>query len=187
MTTKPIYLKSVPWHHYVASAVAATLFTLGVLVVTRLLIGDMPGLPGVAPPQVAATRAYMMSPSLPLILHLATVLPAIPLGIFILLRRKGDRLHKILGRVWMGLMLFTAVDTLFIHSINHSDTFFGLSPIHFFSFLTIWSVPYSVFNAMRGNIEAHRRSVTGLFIGGLVVAGLFAFLPGRFMWLWVFG
>jgi uncharacterized membrane protein len=183
---RPIDLKAVPWHHYAASAVASVLLTLAIIVVTRLIIGDVPFGPGHAEVD-AGTRRYMTSPPLPVLLHLATVLPAIPLGIYILLRRKGDRLHKMLGRIWMGLMLFTGIDTLFIHSINHSGQFFGLSPIHIFSFLTLWSVPFSVINAMRGNIEAHRRSVAGLFIGGLVIAGVTAFLPGRFMWLWVFG
>jgi uncharacterized membrane protein len=186
MTQKnPVNLKAVPWHHYVAAAVASALFTLGVMVVVRMVTGDMPAATDAS--LSAGQRAYMTSPPLPVILHLATVLPAIPLGIYILLRRKGDRLHKFLGRLWMALMFFTGIDTLFIHAVNQTDAWFGLSPIHIFSFLTLWSVPFSIFNAMRGNIEAHRRSVTNLFIGGLVVAGMFTFLPGRFMWLWLFG
>jgi uncharacterized membrane protein len=183
---QPAQLTRTPWHHYAASAVAASLLTLGLLVVSRMLLGELPN-EGPTQRMSPATVAYMTSPPLPVILHLATVLPAIPLGIFVLLRRKGDRLHKVAGRIWMGLMFSTAVISLFIHSINSSDTFFGLSPIHFFSVLTIYSVPYSILMARRGNIEAHKRSVTGMFIGALVVAGVFSFMPGRFMWLWVFG
>jgi uncharacterized membrane protein len=29
--------------------------------------------------------------------------------------------------------------------------------------------------------------MTGLFVGGLLIAGVFAFLPGRLMWRVVFG
>jgi uncharacterized membrane protein len=29
--------------------------------------------------------------------------------------------------------------------------------------------------------------MTGLFVGGLLIAGAFAFLPGRLMWQIVFG
>jgi uncharacterized membrane protein len=181
----PINLKAVPWHHYAAAAVASALFTLGVMVVVRMMVGETPALSDAG--LNASQRAYMTSPPLPVILHLATVLPAIPLGIYILLNRKGTRLHKMLGRTWMGLMFFTGIVTLFIHSINQTDAYFGLSPIHFFSFLTLWSVPVSIYHARQGNIARHRSAVTGLFIGGLVVAGGFTFLPGRFMWLWLFG
>ncbi len=173
-----------PWYYYAASAVAATLLTLALLAVSRLLLGDLPSGAANSSPE---TQAYMTQPKLPVILHLATVIPAIPLGMFVLLRRKGDRLHKLLGKIWMGLMFTTAVTALFIHAINRTDNFFGLSPIHLFSFLVIYSVPASILHARRGNIAAHKRSVTGMFIGGLVVAGIFSFLPGRFMWLWVFG
>jgi uncharacterized membrane protein len=185
MTTRPP-LPPIPWYHYAASAVAATLLTLGLLVVARMILGDLPG-PPADDIRSAGEQAYMTSPPLPVLIHLATVLPAIPLGIFVLLRRKGDRLHKIAGRVWMALMLTTAIASLFIHSINSTDNFFGLSPIHLFSFLTLWSVPSSIYYARTGNILAHKQSVTGLFIGGLVIAGMFSFMPGRFMWLWLFG
>jgi uncharacterized membrane protein len=182
----PSPLPHTPWHHYAASAVAATLLTLGLLVVAHMILGDLPG-PPADDVRSASEQTYMTSPPLPVLIHLATVLPAIPLGIFVLLRRKGDRVHKIAGRVWMALMLTTAIASLFIHSINRSDTFFGLSPIHLFSFLTLWSVPASIYHARKGNILAHKQSVTGLFIGGLVIAGMFSFMPGRFMWLWLFG
>lgn len=33
----------------------------------------------------------------------------------------------------------------------------------------------------------HRRMMTGLFIGGLVIAGALTFLPGRLMWQVFFG
>ncbi len=183
MTTNTAATLRTPWYYYAASAVAATLLTLALLAVSRLLLGELPSGAASSP----ATRAYMTKPALPVMIHLATVIPAIPLGIFVLLRRKGDRLHKRLGKIWMGLMLTTAIAALFIHSINRTDSFFGLSPIHFFSFLVIYSVPASIIHARRGNIVGHKRSVTGMFIGGLVIAGIFSFLPGRFMWLWVFG
>ena len=41
---------------------------------------------------------------LPIIIHVATVLPAIPLGGYLLLAPKGTPLHKSLGKVWLVLM-----------------------------------------------------------------------------------
>ena len=37
-----------------------------------------------------------------------------------------------------------------------------------------------------GRIAAHRRVMTGVYIG-LVSAGLFVFLPGRLLGSWLFG
>ena len=53
---------------------------------------------------------------LPIIIHVATVLPAIPLGGYLLLAPKGTPLHKMLGKVWLILMLVTATSAIFIQS-----------------------------------------------------------------------
>ena len=45
-------------------------------------------------------------------LHLATVLPAFVIGAFQLLRRKGTPGHKLLGKIYMVLMLATGFITL---------------------------------------------------------------------------
>ncbi|MGQ2930862.1 MAG: hypothetical protein ACT6Q3_10345, partial [Sphingopyxis sp.] len=45
-------------------------------------------------------------------LHLATVIPALPLGAWLLWRPvKGDAAHRIGGRVWALLMIVTAIDS----------------------------------------------------------------------------
>jgi uncharacterized membrane protein len=31
-------------------------------------------------------------------------------------------------------------------------------------------------------VQAHRRAMTSMFVGGLIVAGLLTFLHGRLMW-----
>lgn len=41
---------------------------------------------------------------LPVIIHVAAVLPTIPLGGWLLLARKGTTLHKQLGKLWLVLM-----------------------------------------------------------------------------------
>jgi uncharacterized membrane protein len=72
-------------------------------------------------------------------------------------------------------MVFTALVSFAIHTINPN----GLSPIHLFSVLTLAMAPFIALAARRGDVERHRRAVLGLLGGGLVLAGLFTFIPGR--------
>jgi uncharacterized membrane protein len=51
--------------------------------------------------------------------------------------------------------------------------------IHLFSVLTLYSAPAAFIYARRGNITAHRGNMIGLYIGGLLIAGSFALMPGR--------
>jgi len=114
--------------------------------------------------------------SLAVVIHLATVVPAVPLGGYVLFRRKGDALHRILGRIWVVLMLVTAISSFWL----------SISFIHIFSVLVLFSVPLSLWRISKGDVVGHRRSMEGMYIG-LVVAGAFAFIPGRFLGTLLFG
>ena len=120
-------------------------------------------------------------------LHLVTVVPAFFIGAFQLLRRKGTPSHKFLGKTYMVLMLATACITLAMPAqvgprfLNH----FGF--IHIFSLLALFSVPTAYIAARRGNIKAHRGAMISLYIGGILIAGAFAFSPGRMLHEWLFG
>jgi uncharacterized membrane protein len=76
--------------------------------ILRRLLSGLPLLPPLLP------GAH----SLWLTLHLATVLPALPLGAVVLLRRKGDLTHRLLGRVWTMLMLVAAASSFGLHSLT---------------------------------------------------------------------
>ncbi|MHB2264191.1 DUF2306 domain-containing protein [Aliihoeflea sp. PC F10.4] len=110
--------------------------------------------------------------------HVATVVPAAILGAWLLARPKGTRSHRTLGKIWMGLMLVTSLSTFFIHEIRLVGDF---SPIHLISIYVIVSCFTAVRAARRHNITAHRRMVAGMYLGGIVIAGAFTFLPGRIM------
>jgi len=120
-------------------------------------------------------------------LHLAAVVPAFVIGIFQLLRRKGTPSHKLLGKIYIVLILATGLITLFMAAevgprvLNH----FGF--IHLFSVLALFSVPIAFIAARRGNIRAHYASMISLYIGGILIAGAFAFSPGRMLHAWLFG
>ena len=113
-----------------------------------------------------------MSP--PVTLHLASALAAFVLGGLLLSRRvKGDRAHRLLGWTWVGLMLSVAVSSLWI------PAFLRFSWIHVFTALTFVSLANGVRFARGRNVQAHRRAMTGLYVGGMLVAGALALAPGR--------
>ena len=119
--------------------------------------------------------------------HLATIFLAFLIGTFLLLKRKGTRFHKQLGKVYMLLMLFSASVTLFM-SAEIGPTFlhhFGF--IHLLSLLVFICVIAAYLAARNGNIKIHKANMLGLYIGGILVAGGFTFLPGRLLNGWVFG
>jgi uncharacterized membrane protein len=117
-------------------------------------------------------------------LHTAVALLALILGALILCLRKGTALHRSLGRLWIGLMLGTALSSFFIHSIN---LFEGFSPIHLLSIVVIYSSIRAVQAARSGRISAHRAYVVNLYATALLGAGAFTLLPGRLMHQVVFG
>ena len=67
-------------------------------------------------------------------IHVVTAVLALFIGAILLLARKGTGSHRLLGRVWIGLMVTTALSSFFIHSLR---LYFGFSPIHILSVLTL--------------------------------------------------
>ena len=117
--------------------------------------------------------------------HLGTVFPAFLIGTYLLLSHKGTPGHKFLGKVYMLLMLFTALITLFM-SAEVGPTFLGhFGFIHLLSFLVLYSVPAAYLAARNGNIKRHRGHMIGLYVGGILVAGIFTLMPGRMLHNWL--
>ena len=118
--------------------------------------------------------------------HLATIVPAFLIGTFQLFMTKGTPRHKLLGKVYMVLMLITATITLFMPALVGPQVVGHFGYIHLFSLLVFYSVPTAYVNARRGNIKAHKSAMIGLYIGGILIAGSFAFMPGRLLHSWLF-
>ncbi len=116
--------------------------------------------------------------------HVLTVVPAAFLGAFVFLRPKGTAVHRLLGKVWVALMIVTSVSTFFIHELR---MFYGFSPIHLLSIFTIYGCLQSVYFARRGDIARHMRIMQSVYLGGIVIAGGFTFVPGRIMHEVAFG
>lgn len=111
-------------------------------------------------------------------IHVATVVPAAFLGAFLLASRKGTPAHRMLGKIWLGLMVASALSSFFIHDLRMVGPF---SPIHLISIFVLWSATVAYRTARAGRIAEHRRAVNGLYFGGIVGAGVFTLLPGRLM------
>lgn len=111
-------------------------------------------------------------------IHVATVVAAAVIGLVIFMRCNGTTLHKVLGRLWMVLMITTALSSFFIHKINLVG---GFGPIHILSILVLLGCGRAVAAARTGQIESHRKIIRSIYLGGILGAGTFAFMPGRIM------
>ena len=114
--------------------------------------------------------------------HLATIATALVLTPVMLLRRRGDPLHRQLGWVWVAAMFGTAFVSLFIRDINRG----GFSFIHILSIWTLIQVPRIVWTARTHQVAKHRSSVRGMVLGALLIAGFFTFPFDRLMGHWLF-
>lgn len=112
--------------------------------------------------------------------HLVTAFAALLVGAIVLARRKGTRSHKALGWSWVVLMGSTAIASAFIRDYGMVNLA-GITPIHAFTLLTAVALPRGIWHIRHGNVMAHRSSMRSLYIGACVLAGVFTFLPGRFL------
>jgi len=117
-------------------------------------------------------------------IHVATAALALVLGGFLLAAAKGTSIHRLLGRIWIALILATALSSFFIHSLRG---YFGFSPIHLLSVLTLIGSFQAVFAARAGRVADHRRYAGNLYCFALLTAGAFTLLPGRLMHKLLFG
>lgn len=115
--------------------------------------------------------------------HVAGAVTAFLIGCVLLAGIKGSGLHRRLGWTWVVAMALTAISSLFIRTINPGSFSF----IHLLSGWTLIALPMGIVAIKRGKVAAHRKTMTGMFVGGLLLAGLLTFLPGRLMWRVFFG
>jgi uncharacterized membrane protein len=116
--------------------------------------------------------------------HAFAALSALALGIFQLAAPKGTTRHRITGWIWAGLMATIVVTSIGIHEMR---TWGPWSPIHLLSVFTAVMLPLGIVHARRHRVKAHRASMIWLFVGALIIAGIFTLFPGRIMHQVVFG
>ena len=133
----------------------------------------------------AIARGYPDWGRVPLVVwaHIFTIMLALALTPVMLLRRRGDRLHRRLGWLWAGSLALTALLSFGIRGLNQGQ----LSLIHILSAWTLIQVPLIVLAARRHDHAKHRSAVRGMVIGALLIAGFFTFPFDRLMGRWLFG
>jgi len=114
----------------------------------------------------------------PIPLHAIMAMIAIILGGIQLSMKKGGAIHKLLGRIWVGLMLIVAITSFFIHEIRLWGAY---SPIHLLSLWTIFILGVGIYYARVGNIKRHKQVMIALYFFALILTGFFTLMPGRIM------
>ena len=122
------------------------------------------------------------APAIPL--HAFAAMAAFALGLVQLAAPKGTLPHRTIGWIWVALMAVVAVSSFWIHQIRLVGPW---SPIHLLSIFTLTVLPLAVWKAHRHQVRSHRFAMTSLFLGALVIAGLFTIVPGRIMHRVIFG
>lgn len=126
---------------------------------------------------------YFFKASLAVQIHIIVAIISLIFGVFIFTRRKGDTSHKRMGKVFLVFMLATAISAIFIRQINDGS----FSWIHIFVPVTFIGAWEAVHHIRKGNVRRHKRAVTGMFFGALLIPGVLSMLPGRLMHVIVFG
>lgn len=120
----------------------------------------------------------LLTASLAVRVHAFPAIAAFAIGLVQLAAPKGTLPHRAMGWIWIVLMSLVAISSFFIHTICTVGPF---SIIHLLSIVTLAILPLGVMRARRRDIRGHRRSMQLLFLGALLVAGVFTFMPGRIM------
>lgn len=108
-----------------------------------------------------------------IVVHALAASYSVLLGLVQLIRRKGDRAHRLLGRVWVGTMVFTCVSSFGILSAG------SFSPLHGLAAWTLFTVVFGVIMARRGRIKTHAFFMVASYLGLLgALVGVVAF-PAR--------
>jgi uncharacterized membrane protein len=115
--------------------------------------------------------------------HLTTIMVALSLTPVMMLRRRGDPLHRKLGWVWVVAMVATALLSFAIRDSNRGNFSF----IHILSAWVLIQVPLIVRAARNHDVASHRTRVRAMTTGALLVAGFFTFPFNRLLGHWLMG
>ncbi len=130
------------------------------------------------------TLAPLLTASPAIQLHAAAATAAFLLGLVQFTAPKGTLPHRTLGWIWVALMAIVSVTAFFIHELRLWGPW---SPIHLIAIAVLILLPWGVWRARNHRVAGHRMTMIGIFIGGLIIAGLFTFVPGRIMHAAMFG
>lgn len=149
-------------------AIGASVF----VVISLMILKDMP------PVRFRLDASPFLTAPVMVKVHVLAAVTAFFAGLLLLAGVKGNLMHRTLGYGWVVAMAATAISSFMLFGPVGSY----LSLIHALSAWTLIGLPMGIAAARGGQIRAHARHMTGMFSGGILIAGLFTFLPGRLMW-----
>lgn len=124
-------------------------------------------------------------------LHAFAALGALALGIVQVIAPKGTLPHRTVGTLWVLLIAAVTISSAFIiHPREPGEPFLAhFTWIHLLTLVTAFSLTMGTLRILRGgpNLKRHAGFFMGIFIFGLIIAGVFAFTPGRIMYAVLFG
>ena len=100
-------------------------------------------------------------------LHLMATLLALGLG---------TPRHKVFGWFWIAAMLFVTLSSFAVRELNDG----AFSWLHGLTIWTLFCMCVAIVSIRRGRVRTHAGFMTGTMIG-VIVAGGFALMPGRFV------
>ncbi len=123
--------------------------------------------------------------------HAFSAMGAFVLGAAQIILPKGALPHRALGAIWLLLMTVITISSVFIYRPTApGDPFWArFSFIHLFTALSAYGLIHGAFLLLRGGpgLRFHSRPFVSVYVGGLIVAGALAFMPGRIMHEVAFG
>lgn len=149
---------------------------IGAIFVFRALYVDLAAHLGVQSARFGVDLAPLWAATPVVKAHMAAALLAFFVGLSIFAQRKGSRLHRVLGWTWAVLIFFAAAISFVIRSDGR------LSWIHGLSTLILVMLPIGLAFARMHKRRVHGGFMVSMFVLGMLIAGLFTFLPGRLMW-----
>lgn len=128
-----------------------------------------------------AATAYSWTPVV--VVHALLAATALVVGAGLLSGRKGHLAHRIGGWIWVACMATVAGISFAIRRPE------GFSWIHGLSVFTLVALAGAVIAARAHRVAAHRKGMISIYVGALLVTGLFTLLPGRLLgsalWGWL--
>ncbi len=115
-------------------------------------------------------------------LHLMFALLALVVGAIQLVSKKGTGIHKMLGYIWVIAMVVICLSSFWIKTIVPNGIFLGFSPIHLLSIWVLFQLARGIYFARKHEIVRHRKCMIYTYVGGLLIAGAFTLMPGRFLY-----
>jgi uncharacterized membrane protein len=114
-----------------------------------------------------------------IIAHAGLAATCVVLGATLLVRKKGITSHRILGWTWVILMMTVALISFWIKEDGK------FVPIHVLSVITPIMLVLGVYRARTHQVKKHRSTMIGIYVGAMLIAGAFTFMPNRLIGHWV--